>query len=181
MKNNKGQSTIEFILTFTMTVSFILLFLKMTLNYTNGYMLHHAVFMSSRAFLVHDSQLGRTDTDLVVQDDVAATFAASVFAKYLPTGLINGFDNTSVKFNKPSNPTLIYKVFVGAFAEFESAFASGLIGGKDIVKFKSESFLGREPTRAESYLQTCAAMVQAVGSEMDNKCSWHTTIDDNGG
>jgi hypothetical protein len=181
MKNQKGQSTIEFILTFTMVVSFILLFLKMTLNYTSGYMLHHAVYMASRSFLVHDSQVGQSESEISAQDDSAVGYAAGVFAKYLPTGLISGFDNHQIKFNLPSNPTLGSKAFVGAYAEFQQPFSSGLVGGKDIVTFRSESFLGREPTRAESYNQTCEAMKKAVGGEMDNKCSIHTTLDDNGG
>jgi hypothetical protein len=181
MKNIKGQSTIEFILTFTIVISFILLFLKMALNYTNGYMVHHAVYMASRSYLVHDSQAGISDSEIAAQDEKAAGFATDIFAKYLPSALISGFDNHAIKFNHPSNATLGSKAFVGAYAEFQQPFASGLVGGKDIVTFRSESFLGREPTRAESYNQTCEAMKKAVSEGMDTNCSIHTTLDDNGG
>ena len=84
-KNNKGQSTIEFILTFTAAVGFIFLFLKMALNYTNGFMVHHATYMASRSYLVSDEE--RYD-NAGAGDAQAFQLAKAVFSKNLPDGLI---------------------------------------------------------------------------------------------
>ena len=63
-KANKGQSTIEFILSFSTSVGFIFLFFKMALNFADGYMVHHATFLASRAYLVNDQ-----DRDSVEEGD----------------------------------------------------------------------------------------------------------------
>ena len=168
MKNNKGQSTIEFILTFTATVGFIFLFLKTALNYTNGYMVQHAVFMASRGYLVYDNQIKGDNGDAD-----AERHAKKIFEKYLPAPLINGFDGT-LKVNSPESG--VNMAFIGAHVDFEQVFSLGFIGGKDMVKFRAESFLGREPTRFEGYTQTCEAITTVV-----NNCNVHVTLDDNGG
>jgi hypothetical protein len=173
--NSKGQSTIEFITTFTATVGFIFLFLRMALNYTNGYMVHHAVYLASRGYLVHDGQVGTVESE----DVTAAAHANAVFKKYLPTGLIAGIPN-QLHVNDPGVGSPAKKVFVGVWGEFKQFFSIGFIGGRDLVNFKSESFLGREPTRAESYTQTCEA-VKSVIQGVESDCLLHVTLDDNGG
>lgn len=173
MKYNKGQSTIEFILTFTATVGFIFLFLKTALNYTNGYMVQHAVFMASRGYLVYDKQI-KGDYG----DADAEKHAKKIFEKYLPAPLINGFDGT-LKANDPENMSF-NKAFIGVYVDFEQVFSLGFIGGKDMVKFRAESFLGREPTRYEGYEQTCAAIITALDGA-GSACDIHVTLDDNGG
>jgi len=168
-KNNKGQSTIEFIFTFTAAVGFVFLFLKMALNYTNGYMVHHATFMASRAYLVNDAEVADRDT-------AAARQAAAVFAKNLPTGLVNEIDaDTALQVNHPAADRLA--VFTGVWAKFDQVFSLGFIGGKDLVEFRSESFLGREPTRTETYAQICTAIMSVTGAT----CEKLATLDDNGG
>lgn len=171
-KNNKGQSTIEFIVTFTAAVGFIFLFLKMALNYTNGYMVHHATFMASRAYLVNDAEVADA-----ARDGVAFKFANEVvFAKYLPTGLVKEVDaDATLQPNHPAPDRLT--VFTGVWIKFEQIFSLGFVGGKDPVEFRSESFLGREPTRTESYTQTCAAIMTVTGASCDKLA----TLDDNGG
>ena len=170
-KNNKGQSTIEFILTFTAAVGFIFLFLKMALNYTNGFMVHHATYMASRSYLVSDEE--RYD-NAGAGDAQAFQLAKAVFSKNLPDGLIQNF-NGVLKENNPDSVSLA--VFVGVWVEFTQVFSLGFVGGKDPVVFRSESFLGREPTRAESAIQVCSAIKSVTG----NGCSVHATLDDNGG
>jgi len=170
-KNNKGQSTIEFILTFTAAVGFIFLFLKMATNYTNGYMVHHAVFMASRAYLVADSE---TQQSLEGRDKNAFELASLVFKKNLPDVLIPGFDG-ELKENNASS--VKYPAFIGLYVEFTQIFSQGFVGGKDPLKFRAESFLGREPSRPETYAQTCNAIKMVVG----NTCEVHATLDDNGG
>ncbi|MBC7539582.1 MAG: hypothetical protein H7281_12230 [Bacteriovorax sp.] len=172
-KNNKGQSTIEFILTFTAAVGFIFLFLKMALNYTNGYMVHHATFMASRAYLVGDAeQYGSPGAG----DSRAFEVAKEVFRKNLPEGLITPNVVLEAK-NENSPDKVAFSVFVGIWVEFNQAFSLGFVGGKDQVVFRSESFLGREPTRAESVSQICYA-IKAV---TQGGCETQATLDDNGG
>lgn len=170
-KNNKGQSTIEFILTFTAAVGFIFLFLKMALNYTNGYMVHHATFMASRAYLVGDTESQQT---VEGRDKNAFELAKSVFDKNLPEALIQGFDGVLTE----NNPGVVkFSVFTGVWTEFTQIFSLGFVGGKDPVKFRSESFLGREPTRVESITQICTAIKTiTLGS-----CDLQATLEDNGG
>ena len=97
IKNNKGQSTIEFILTFTAAVGFIFLFLKMALNYTDGYIVHHATFMASRAYLVGDAE---QYANAGAGDVKAFDMAKAVFSKNLPSALIPNFNGT-LKENNP--------------------------------------------------------------------------------
>ncbi len=171
-KNNKGQSTIEFILTFTAAVGFIFLFLKMALNYTNGYMVHHATFMASRAYLVGDSESSDSD---VGRDAKAFDQAKAVFVKNLPEPLIKDIDAVSAL--QVINPGEKLAVFIGVWAKFSQVFSLGFIGGKDPVEFRSESFLGREPSRPETYAQVCAAIMSVTGAS----CEKQATLDDNGG
>lgn len=170
--NSKGQSTIEFILTFTSAVGFIFLFLKMAINYTNGYIVHHATFMASRAYLVSDAERYNDPAD---GDAPAFKLAEAVFKKNIPEGLITGFDGVLTE-NNPN--TAGFPVFIGVWAEFNQAFSLGFIGGKDKVAFRSESFLGREPTRAESTSQVCLAIRSITQGQ---KCELQMTLDDNGG
>lgn len=176
MKNKKGQSTIEFIITFSATVGFIFLFIKFALNYTNGYMVHHAVYLASRAYMVQDSQVGRTENELVIQDAAAKNPATLVYKKYLPTNLVKDADSAVLKFNEPESP--LNRIFIGVWVEFEQKFSLGFIGGKDKIKFRSESFLGKEPTRLEGYVQTCTAIKDTIAQ---GDCKYHVTLDDNGG
>jgi hypothetical protein len=171
IRNKKGQSTIEFILTFTAAVGFIFLFLKMATNYTNGFMVHHAVFMASRAYLVADTETQQT---IEGRDKVAFELAKQVFAKNLPSVLIPGFDG-ELKENNASS--IKFAAFTGLYVEFTQIFTTGFVGGKDPMKFRAEAFLGREPTRVESIEQTCKAIKFIEGVS----CDVHATLDDNGG
>lgn len=171
IRNNKGQSTIEFIITFSAAVGFIFLFLKMATNYTEGYMVHHATYMASRAFLVGDTETQQT---VEGRDKNAFELARSVFNKNLPANLIKNF-NGELKANYPG--AVGFAPFVGLLIEYTQPFSIGFVGGKDPVTFRSESFLGREPTRVESNAQVCAAIKTVTGSD----CNVEATLDDNGG
>jgi hypothetical protein len=172
IKNDKGQSTIEFITTFSAAVGFIFLFLKMATNYTEGYMVHHATYMASRAFLVGDSE---SQQSIDGRDKVAFDLAKSVFKKNLASDkLIKNF-NSELQHNFPGAGMLA--PFIGVWIEYTQPFSIGFVGGKDPVTFRSESFLGREPTRVESIAQVCAAIKTVTESD----CKTHATLDDNGG
>jgi len=180
-KYNKGQSTIEFIMTFSAAVGFIFLFLKMALNYTNGFMVHHATYMASRAYLVGDAErYGAPGSG----DPYAFELAKSVFKKNLPEALIPRFDGELME--NSFERTKPFSVFVGVWTEFTQFFSAGFIGGREAIKFRSESLLGREPTRSDSTLQTCLAVKNVItgsGSSGDsNQCEvFQATLDDNGG
>lgn len=173
LKKNKGQSTIEFIMTFTVAVGFIFLFLKMALNYTDGFMVHHATYMASRAYLVSDEDRKSLDEG----DARAIEKARQVFTKYLPEGLVKGVETGSLKENNPDPGKTKFHAFVGVWIEFSQRFSMGFIGGKESIRFVSESFLGREPTRSETRSQVC----QAIMSLGLSKCDVHVTLEDNGG
>lgn len=171
-KKDSGQSTIEFIMTFTAAVGFIFLFLKLAMNYTNGYMVHHATYMASRSYLVVDEE-----RDSLTEGDTAAfQKAKQVFTRYMPVGLVNGVSAGELQVNSPD--TTNFTAFIGLWVEFSQIFSLGFVGGKEPVVFRSESFLGREPTRSETIQQVCEAVKRAAPGK---KCNTHVTLDDNGG
>lgn len=167
--NQKGQSTIEFIITFSVTVGFIFLFMQMAINYTNGYLIHHATFMASRAYLSADSE----QKDPNLGDKNAEILAQNIFKHYMPAFLKP--DLSKLKVN---GPTIDKKAFVGVYYDFTQIFSLSFIGGKDEMFFRSESFLGREPTRPENNSQICKRMKSIIGA---TTCEFHMTLDDNGG
>ena len=172
-KNNKGQSTLEFIMTFTASVGFIFLFLKMAVNYTDGYMVHHATYMAARSYLVFDNNRESIEED----DSQALTKARDVFERYLPEGLIPGVNKGMLKENNPNPSITKFQAYVGLYIEYSQKFSYGFIGGKQPVRFISEAFLGREPTRRESRDQVCMAIKElGLGA-----CNVHVTLEDNGG
>ncbi len=172
-KNNKGQSTIEFIMTFTAAVGFIFLFLKMAMNYTDGYMVHHATYMAARSYLVSDN-----NRDSIEEDDAQAlNKAKDVFERYLPEGLVPNVSKDMLKENNPNPAITKFQAFVGLYVEYSQKFSYGFVGGKEPVRFVSEAFLGREPTRRETRDQVCKAIMElGIGS-----CNVHVTLEDNGG
>ncbi len=170
-KNEKGQSTIEFIMTFTTAVGFIFLFLKMAMNYTDGYMVHHATYMAARSYLVYDN-----DRDAIEEDDSQAfAFSKKVFERYMPEGLVPAVNKEMLKENNPSLTK--FSALIGLYIEYSQKFSIGFIGGKAPVRFISEAFLGREPTRRETRNQVCNA-IKDLGL---GGCNVHVTLEDNGG
>jgi len=172
VKNNKGQSTIEFIMTFTAAVGFIFLFLKMAINYTNGYMVHHATYLAARAYLVADENRASPEEG----DERALAKAKQVFTSYLPEELVSGVVAANLKANHPGD--VRYSAFVGLWIEYKQKFALGLVGGNEDATFRSEAFLGREPSRIETKHQVCAAIASVSNLGL---CDTHVTLDDNGG
>lgn len=172
-KNNKGQSTIEFIMTFTAAVGFIFLFLKMAMNYTDGYMVHHATYMAARSYLVSDNNRESIEED----DAQALTKAKDVFGRYMPEGLVPGVTKEMLKENNPNPGITKFQAFVGLYIDYSQKFSYGFVGGKSPVRFVSEAFLGREPTRRETRDQVCKA-IRDLGL---GACNVHVTLEDNGG
>jgi hypothetical protein len=170
LKNRKGQSTLEFIMTFSMVFAFFFLFLKTAMNYTDGYMVHYATFMASRAYLSVDPERQKAEE----ADEKVFEYSKLIFKKYLPDGLIKGYDGVT-KANSPD--TAKYTPFIGLFTTYTTPFSLGVVGGTDLLTLRSESFLGREPIRDEVYSQICNAMRAVTGGG----CNLQSTFDDNGG
>jgi hypothetical protein len=160
-------------MTFTASVGFIFLFLKLAMNYTNGFMVHHATYMAARSYLVIDEERDEDGPG----DAAAFAKAKEVFTRYLPPGLVSGVEAGNLKSNTMGSETN-FMAFVGLWVEYTQAFSLGFVGGKAPVIFRSEAFLGREPTRSESAFQVCEALRGALPGK---NCSVHVTLDDNGG
>lgn len=173
LKNKDGQSTIEFIMTFSAAVGFIFLFLKMAMNYTDGYMVHHATYMAARSYLVTDDDR----RSLEEGDARALAKARTVFTKYLPPALVSGANESQLHENNPDPGKTKFHAFVGLWMEFSQKFSLGFVGGKESLNLLSEAFLGREPTRAETRNQVCEA-IRSLGL---SRCDVHVTLEDNGG
>jgi hypothetical protein len=172
-KNRSGQSTIEFIMTFSAAVGFIFLFLKMAMNYTDGYMVHHATYMAARAYMVSDENRDSIEEG----DSKAFEKAKAVFTRYMPEGLVGSVNSSMLQENNPDPGQTKFTAFVGLFIEYSQKFSIGFVGGKAPVKFYSEAFLGREPTRRESRSQVCKAIMD-LGL---TRCDVLVTLEDNGG
>ncbi len=167
---NQGQSTLEFLFSFVFSFSLIFLFVKMALNYTNGFLVHYATFMASRSYMVLDTN-SRTPEG---SDSLSKERAIEVFKNnYYLSKFLNGVD-LELKFNDPEFQG--NKLYVGPYVEYADQFSlSPLFGGGIKLNLKSESFLGKEPTRAECLSRICYAIGQLGVS-----CSVHATLADNG-
>lgn len=154
MKKQEGQSTIEFILTFTFGMSAILLIFNSALNYTVGYLTHYATFMASRTFLTVD-----TESSTVGQSTgVARSRAQETFARFNLNKF--GVPNSSLQFNLPQNSMSSSDyLLVGAYAIYEREIdILGKLTGNTKATMVSESFLGKEVSRAECISRVCFAM-----------------------
>lgn len=168
--NEKGQSTIEFLMTFIFAFAFLIVFLRTALNITNGFMVQYATFLASRTYMVWDNNSNNPTST----DQAAATRARETFEKIPLSVIFTGttFDPT---FNDPSGGH--EKVFNGVYVEFENKMNLGsLIGGDQTLNLISESFLLREPVRSECLERICVAMTEVGATE----CKLHITLEDNG-
>ena len=170
MENNEqGQSTIEFLMTFIISISFLFFFVKMALNYTNGYLVHYANFMASRSFLVAD-----TNQEPSASYNSAFDQATTVFGKYYIETFIPGFSG-ALQVNMPTSG--IGSIYVGTYVEYSDVLSfTKLVGGKKPLNLRSESFLGKEVVRRDCEKRVCDILAQLSGSACDN----HSTRYDNG-
>lgn len=169
INNKKGQSTVEFLSCITIAFAFIFFFMKQALNYTNGYLVQYATFMASRAYLVTDNNNANAPQVFSYAEGIGK----QVFESYYITKFMPNFDG-EIRFNSPADNVI--KAFVGAYATYTDRLSfTKTVGGKIPMEFRSESFLGKEPTRTECAKRTCDAISASVGS-----CSDHTTLFDNG-
>lgn len=167
--DDKGQSLIEFLLSFTFVFGLVLVFLKLSLNYSTGYLVHYATYMASRAFMVVD----RNSNTPEGSDAESLSRAKTVFERYKIPNFIGGFAS-ELQGNLPGD--VKSSAMVGVWVEYDTSLsATSLFGGEQKLLFRSESFLGKEPTRAECIERVCRTF-QDIGSD----CSSHVTFADNG-
>jgi hypothetical protein len=171
--NESGQSTIEFLVSFVFILGFMFLYLKVALNMTNGYLVHYANFMASRAYLTSDNNSNSPEGG----DADAEGRAKEVFESLFVNDFVTSTGGTAVAFeiNDPNfGGNLIFR---GSFATYSDQLSpSSALGGGNTIEFVSESFLGREPTRAECISRICAGFAEVGAAQ----CNRHVTLMDNG-
>ena len=147
LENENGQSTVEFILAFAFGVSFILAIFTTSLNYAKGYLVQYATFMASRVYLTSDNfQGGFGDSSSSLS--FAEQRSKEAFSKYR----LEIFDvpSSSYQINPAGNTTNSTYLTVGGYTTFKMKMDPlGNILGQQKLEMVSESFLGKEPTRAE--------------------------------
>ena len=160
--NQKGQSAVEFILTFSFALGVTFLFVNQALNITSGYLVHYVNFMSARAYLVHDGGINAPGS-MFTQ---AKNKAIQVFESYNISEV--GVDATLEVFSPNDNNGL----FTGTVMQFEKRLSAlPVVGGGKKALFYSESFLGKEPLRITCAKMICAAMTgnqDTCASRFDN-------------
>jgi hypothetical protein len=164
--NEQGQSTVEFLMTFVFIFGIMFVYVKIGLNFTRGYMIHLANYQASRAYLISD--LNSNDSN--ASDGKAAEAATKAWKKYY-----SDFSGTDPVANSPSFGGR--SIFVGTFVEYTEKFSFGFpFSAMAPMELRSESFLGREPTRQTCLERTCKSM-KDLGA---NNCEAHMTLSDNG-
>ncbi len=171
IKKQDGQSTIEFILTFTFGMSAILLIFNSSLNYTVGYLAHYATFMASRTYLTVDTQ-SSTEGQSLGEAKIRAreSFIRFNLKKF-------GVSDDSIHFRDPYHGMSSSDyLLVGAYATYEREIdIMGKLTGDTKSNMVSESYLGKEVTRANCIHRTCFSMAGG-----DNCESFDVTLIDNG-
>lgn len=156
IKNEKGQSTVEFIMAFAFGVSFILAIFTTSLNYAKGYLVQYATFMASRAYLTADNFMGEFGNNGAPLS-YAEEQARKVFNQYE----LHRFDvpNSSFKINAAGTGSPENYLTVGGSTTFSMKMDPlGNILGQNRLEIVSESFLGKEPTRSECSARMCYAI-----------------------
>lgn len=156
IKNEKGQSTVEFILTFSFAVSLIFLIFNSAMNFATGYIVHYATFMASRTYLTAESYVGSFGSSQISLQNSEST-AREVFKKYNLS--IFNIDDSALTVNPPGSGGNGNQLTVGVYTVFEQKMDfMGKIAGQNKLELVSESFLGKEPTRAECATRVCMAI-----------------------
>ncbi|RLA65255.1 MAG: hypothetical protein DRQ88_02940 [Epsilonproteobacteria bacterium] len=155
----------SFIFVFTL----IFMIFRIGVTFANGFLVHYATFMASRTYLVIDNNSNSSSGG----DQNARNRASIVFEQFPMKKTIPGW-NSLIKINHPGS--VPNALFIGAWSEYTENFGiSDIVGGIKPVALRSESFLGREPTRANCLERICRAMEEVGGD-----CNVHTTFFDNG-
>lgn len=174
----KGQSTVEFLITFAFSFSIMFMFLRLALNYAEGYVVHYATFMASRAFLVHDINATSPGTSYESANATAASdLAKRVVERVYPE--LSG-DKLTVRLPRDT-PGPDRNLFIGTYYDFDQNFTLPFsAGGSKTLNMKSESFLGREPTRDVCLDRICKIFQSSSMGLGISDCREYSTLSDNG-
>lgn len=158
IKNQSGQSTVEFILAFAFAVSLILVIFNTAMNFATGYLVHYATFMGSRAYLTSDNFTGTiSDPNSSLGGSIAK--AEQAFNSYRLTSF--NISNSNFKINPAGETDGSTYLTVGAFTTFTLPIdILGKVAGEKRLEMVSESFLGKEVTRAVCASRTCYGMTK---------------------
>ncbi len=174
LNSESGQSTIEFILTFVFGLTLVLMIFNTSLNYATGYLVHYATFMASRVYLTNDNHTG-TIGNSAISYSGAEGAATEAFNNYKLSIMRIKPENFRInRVDQVTGPN--ENLTVGARTTFELPMDMiGRVAGKKKLELVSESFLGKEPTRAECATRVCMAM---TGSEACTDTMDITLFDD---
>ena len=174
---NRGQSTIEFLTSFVFVFGLLFLFIKIAFNATNGYYVHYATFMASRAYMITDINSNTVGG----ADGRARINAKAVFDKFKIPLLLTGAENLTFNANPPQTGSSFRRnVFVGISVSYKDKFTFlKVLGGDNAMNLTSDSFLGMEPTRSECLEQICTAL-EETGLDNCGTDINYTTFYDNG-
>lgn len=174
--NQQGQSTVEFIVTFAFGVSLVFVIFNTSINYATGYLVQYATFMGSRVYLTSDSHIGSVG-DVAPSLSFSAQRAEEAFKVY-NLSMIK-IPNENFKINKVEDVDGDNQknLTVGAYTTFEVPMdVLGRVAGQKKLELVSESFLGKEPTRAECATRVC----EAITGQDDCSLSMDITLYDDG-
>lgn len=158
LKEEEGQSTIEFLLTMIFTLSLLFMFIFIGINFTSGYLAHYAAFAASRSYLVFESNSNEPGGG----DSPAEVLARRVFSSFRigDVGIKNP-NQFPLEFNLPGVAKYEY---VGVRYQFQVPITTLKLFGPTLSgTLMTESYLGREPTRATCFERVCRAMEEANG------------------
>ena len=139
-------------------------------------MIHYATFKASRTFLTLDNGVeGGEFRD-------ARNTSNTVFFK-----IIRNPNNIYIRNGKfglnhhEKFRTRQQKLYVGAWFQFQQKMSIyPLVGGNTLANLVSESFLGREPTKAQCMRRTLQVMKLKISDYTSGSNSSHLTLFDNG-
>ncbi len=177
IKEESGQSTVEFALTLSLLIGFSLFFLQLSLIFSVGNYFHYATFMTARALLSAGpdkaDQLERArvlGTEMVKQSvGVAGADRWPGIAKGIGGGQPTGMEIGEGRQFSGGDPAHSWEE--GVRYNFRSPLFLGFLGGATTsgqgMELTSESWLGREPSYQECQEEMSS---RAPGAIIDNGC-----------
>ncbi|MBT3981307.1 MAG: hypothetical protein HOE90_08130 [Bacteriovoracaceae bacterium] len=171
-KNNRqsGQSLIEFLMIFSLSFGFIFLYIQLATNAGTGYLVHYATFMASRTFLSQDNGSNTNQS----AESYAEREAKAVIDKFQLSAFGISSPSNKIKINTTSDVSIFE--YVGAYFTYETRLSIfSTVGGSSSAELISESFLGKEPTRAECLERVCSSFkslyeCDSFATAFDNGC-----------
>ncbi len=173
-QNNLGQSLVEFLICICFVLGFMVMFLRVAISVTDGYLVHYATFMAARTYLVIDDGANRLDYN----DNDPRQEVRQVFAKY-----------RRYFFERPENeleiiaPSTFQQANNHYFTGVQYRFSGKLPAPSSVAgvrpQLTSEAFLGKEPTIAGCLEGISRAFREFCSIDNGAGCD-HATYDDNG-